>query len=232
MARETLNREQIVRAAIELLDAEGIDGLSMRKLGQKLGSAATAMYWHVGNKENLLVLAADEVWREITLPDVPTVGWRTAARELMYAARELCDRHRWLVRVITTYVGYSDGMASFQERAYETFEAAGFRDADLDWAVSTPFMFVTGLAFMTSTEAAEVKERASRDGAEQPEHEAAAVAQAQAIAAKYPRLAASGEAQARRGQSFGEQVEEVFAFGVETILDGLQARLTARSAAG
>ncbi|WP_031483116.1 TetR/AcrR family transcriptional regulator C-terminal domain-containing protein [Streptomyces bicolor] len=229
MARETLNREQIVRAAIELLDAEGIDGLSMRKLGQKLGSAATAMYWHVGNKENLLLLAADEVWSEVRLPDVPAVGWRPAARELMYAARELCDRHRWLVRVITTYVGYSEGMARFQECAYETFEAAGFRDADLDWAVSTPFMFVTGLAFMTSTDAAEVKERAMQDAADQPEDEAAAVAQAAAIAAKYPRLSASIQAQERRGESFGEQVDEVFAFGVETILDGLAARLAARA---
>ncbi|MER5940828.1 TetR/AcrR family transcriptional regulator C-terminal domain-containing protein [Streptomyces sp. NPDC001928] len=229
MARETLNREQIVRAAIELLDAEGIDGLSMRKLGQKLGSAATAMYWHVGNKENLLVLAADEVWREITLPDVPAVGWRTAARELMYAARELCDRHRWLVRVITTYAGYSEGMAGFQERAYETFEAAGFRDADLDWAVSTPFMFVTGLAFMSSTDAAEVKERTSADGAAQSEADAALVAQASAIAEKYPRLVASMEGQAQRGQTFSEQVDAVFEFGVETILDGLAARLAARA---
>lgn len=229
MARETLNREQIVRAAIELLDEEGIDGLSMRKLGQRLGSAATAMYWHVGNKENLLVLAADQVWGEVLLPDVPTVGWRAAARELMYAARELCDRHRWLVRVITTYAGYSEGMARFQERAYETFEAAGFRDADLDWAVSTPFMFVTGLAFMSSTDAAEVKRRAEQDAAAQPEDEAALVAQATALAEKYPRLRASMEAQAQRGQTFAEQVDEVFAFGVETILAGMEARLAARS---
>lgn len=227
MARETLNREQIVRAAIELLDAEGIDGLSMRKLGQRLGSAATAMYWHVGNKENLLLLAADEVWSEVRLPDVQAVGWRPAARELMYAVRELCDRHRWLVRVITTYFAYSEGMARFQECAYETFETAGFRDADLDWAVSTPFMFVTGLAFMSTTEAAEVKQRASQDAAAQPEEEAAVLAQANALAAKFPRLGASVEAQAQRGQSFADQVEEVFAFGVETILDGLAARLKA-----
>ena len=227
MARETLNREQIVRAAIELLDAEGIDGLSMRKLGQRLGSAATAMYWHVGNKENLLLLAADEVWSEVRLPDVQAVGWRPAARELMYAVRELCDRHRWLVRVITTYLAYSEGMARFQECAYETFETAGFRDADLDWAVSTPFMFVTGLAFMSTTEVAEVKQRASQDAAAQPEEEAAVLAQANALAAKYPRLGASLEGQAQRGQTFTEQVEEVFAFGVETILDGLEARLKA-----
>jgi AcrR family transcriptional regulator len=229
MARETLNREQIVRAAIELLDEDGVEGLSMRKLGQRLGSAATAMYWHVGNKENLLTLAADEAWSEVRLPDVATVGWRAAARELMYAARELCDRHRWLVRVITTYFAFSEGMARFQECAYETFETAGFRDADLDYAVSTPFMFVTGLAFMSTTEAAEIKVRASEGAAAQPEEEAAAVAQANALAAKYPRLGASMEAQAQRGQTFPQQVDEVFAFGVETILDGLEARLAARA---
>ncbi|MCL8010974.1 hypothetical protein [Streptomyces sp. AS02] len=72
-------------------------------------------------------------------------------------------------------------------------------------------MFVTGLAFMTSTEAAEVKERASRNPAAQSEEEAAVVAQA------------------RRGESFSEQVDEVFAFGVRAILDGLEARLGARS---
>ncbi|MFE6940086.1 TetR/AcrR family transcriptional regulator C-terminal domain-containing protein [Streptomyces chartreusis] len=229
MARETLNREQIVRAAIELLDAEGIDGLSMRKLGQRLGSAATAMYWHVGNKENLLILAADEVWSEITLPDVPAVGWRPAARELMYAVRGLCDRHRWLVRVITTYYAAGEGMARFQECAYETFDAAGFRDADLDWAVSTPFMFVTGMAFMSGSEVAGIKERADQEPAEQPEKEVEAIARINAVAAKYPRLSASIKAQAQRGQGFTEQVDEVFAFGVETILDGLAARLAARS---
>lgn len=227
MARETLNREQIVRAAIELLDAEGIDGLSMRKLGQRLGSAATAMYWHVGSKENLLLLAADQVWSEVRLPDVAAVGWRPAARDLMYSVRELCDRHRWLVRVITTYFAFSEGMARFQECAYETFETAGFRGADLDWAVSTPFMFVTGLAFMSTTEAAEIKQRASQDAAAQPEEEAAVLAQANALAAKYPRLGASLEGQAQRGQTFTEQVEGVFAFGVQTILDGLEARLKA-----
>ena len=50
MPRDTLTREQIVRAAIDLLDAEGLEGLNMRSLGTRLGSAATAVYWHVGSK--------------------------------------------------------------------------------------------------------------------------------------------------------------------------------------
>src|SRR5947209_15413288 len=59
MPRDTLTREQIVSAAIDLLDAEGLEGLNMRALGQRLGSAATSVYWHVGSKDNLIALAAD-----------------------------------------------------------------------------------------------------------------------------------------------------------------------------
>ena len=69
MPRDTLTREQIVDAAIELLDRDGLEGLNMRALGQRLGSAATAVYWHVGSKDNLIALAADQVWNEIGRPD-------------------------------------------------------------------------------------------------------------------------------------------------------------------
>ena len=68
--RDTLTREQILKAAIDLLDAEGLEGLNMRALGNLLGSAATAVYWHIGSKENLLALAGDQVWNEIPLPDL------------------------------------------------------------------------------------------------------------------------------------------------------------------
>ncbi len=79
MPRDTLTREQIVTAAIELMDADGLDGLNMRALGRRLGSAATAVYWHVGSKGNLIALAADQAWHEIALPDPATTGWRGAA---------------------------------------------------------------------------------------------------------------------------------------------------------
>ena len=79
MPRETLTREHIVTVAIDLLDAEGLEGLNMRALGRRLDSAATAVYWHVGSKDNLIALAGDQVWSEITLPDLDLVDWRTAA---------------------------------------------------------------------------------------------------------------------------------------------------------
>jgi len=54
-----LSREQIVREAVALLDAEGADALSMRRLAARLGSGATSLYWYVANKDELLELAAE-----------------------------------------------------------------------------------------------------------------------------------------------------------------------------
>ena len=53
MARETLSRDQIVTAALELMDAEGLEGMNMRALGKHLDSAPTAVYWHVGSRDSV-----------------------------------------------------------------------------------------------------------------------------------------------------------------------------------
>ncbi|MGW1070321.1 TetR family transcriptional regulator, partial [Streptomyces aureus] len=79
MPRDTLTADRIVRAAIELLDAEGLDGLNMRSLAQRLGSAATAVYWHIKNKDDLVRLSSEAVWGEVELPDLDTTDWRAGA---------------------------------------------------------------------------------------------------------------------------------------------------------
>ena len=88
MPRDTLTLEQIVTAAVELLDAEGLEGLNMRALGNRLDSAATAVYWHVGSKDNLVRLAADSAWHEVGLPDPSQIGW------IELDGMQRCDRHR------------------------------------------------------------------------------------------------------------------------------------------
>ncbi len=80
MPRSTLTRDQIVDSAIGLLDEDGLDGLNMRALGTRLGSAATAVYWHVGSKDDLVNLArGTRHGTEIALPDQES---RTSAGEM------------------------------------------------------------------------------------------------------------------------------------------------------
>ncbi len=78
-AQQGLSREQIVRATVELLDAEGMEALSMRKLGAKLGAGATSLYWHVANKNELLELAMDEVFGAVRIP--ASESWREVVEQ-------------------------------------------------------------------------------------------------------------------------------------------------------
>ena len=56
-----LSRDRIVATAVELLDAQGLDGLTMRRLADRLGAGVMSLYWHVNNKEDVFDLALDTV---------------------------------------------------------------------------------------------------------------------------------------------------------------------------
>src|SRR6202011_1775405 len=75
--RAALTRERILRAAISLADRDGIESLSMRKLGQELGVEAMSLYNHVRNKVDMLDGMVDVVFSEIDLP-ADGIDWRTA----------------------------------------------------------------------------------------------------------------------------------------------------------
>ena len=77
--RVPLNRDRVLRAALDLVDEGGVEALSMRKLGQMLGVEAMSLYNHVANKDDILDGIADVVWREIDLP-VPGEEWEEAIR--------------------------------------------------------------------------------------------------------------------------------------------------------
>ena len=121
MPRDTLTREQIVTAAIGLLDTDGLEGLNMRALGQRLGSAATAVYWHVGSKDNLIALAADQVWHEIALPGLAAAGWRAAATARATELHGMLTRHPWLVKAFGSLLLYGTGKARHDDHSLAIF---------------------------------------------------------------------------------------------------------------
>ena len=65
-----LSRARIVATAVELLDAQGLDGLTMRRLADRLGSGVMSLYWHVDNKEDVFDLALDSVLEYRGLPQI------------------------------------------------------------------------------------------------------------------------------------------------------------------
>ncbi|ALE76838.1 hypothetical protein FRP1_29035 (plasmid) [Pseudonocardia sp. EC080625-04] len=215
MAVDRLSREQIVCAAIALLDADGVDGLSMRQLGSRLGSGATSVYWHVGNKDNLVALAADAVFGEVDLPDPAEIGWRDAIVASSHGLRNVILRHRWLIPVLGAHPTINGKhIASYQNHALTACELAGFSGHDLDWAGGTVLAFVVGAVWgETSSTAPALGENAGGD----------AVAQAREHAREHPKLLERYDALMKADPE--EVREQSFTFGLRTILDGLAAQL-------
>ena len=224
MPRDTLTREQIVEAAIGLLDAEGLDGLNMRALGKRLGSAATAVYWHVGSKDNLIALAADQVWGEVALPEPAAAGWRAAASAMATSQHAMLTCHTWLVQAFGSQMMYGPGKARHDDRSLAIYEAAGFTAAEADKAAGTVFIFVLGSALGAAAESS-LTRKLSRAGGNAEELMRDGMAKVREIAAQFPRLRARLETPAA---DYAASPEGGFEFGLQAILDGLEARLGAR----
>jgi AcrR family transcriptional regulator len=225
MPRETLTREQIVRTAVELLDAEGLEGLNMRSLGARLGSAATAVYWHVKSKDNLIRLAGDEVWHEIELPDLSATDWRTAATTLANNLHAMLTRHPWLLQAFGSYLFYGPGKARHDDHSLAVFEMAGFVGAEAAEAMTTVFIFVLGYA-LGEAATVSLKRRLSRGGANAEELMRETVAKASEIAMRFPRLRALVEG--APVVDYAMAPDKSFQLGLQTIFDGLEVQLAAR----
>jgi TetR/AcrR family tetracycline transcriptional repressor len=90
--RVPLTRERIIAAAVELVDQNGLEALSMRKLGAALGVEAMSLYNHVDNKDDVLDGILDSVLRTVVQPD-PTASWQVRLRLLSHEFRQVSLSH-------------------------------------------------------------------------------------------------------------------------------------------
>src|ERR1700690_1317797 len=96
-----LNRERILRAALDMADNAGIDALTMRALGQALEVEAMSLYNYVEDKDDLLTGIVELVLSEIDL--APTAdNWRSDMRATAMSAHEALLRHPWACRLVLT----------------------------------------------------------------------------------------------------------------------------------
>jgi hypothetical protein len=175
----------------------------------------------VGSKDNLIALAADQVWNEITLPDPAAVGWRPAAAAMAAGLHAMLTRHPWLVQAFGSRVLYGTGKARHDDHSLAIYQAAGFTAAQADQAAATVFTYVLGNA-LGAAAAVTLTRKLSRDGGNARELLAASMAKASEIATQFPRL------RARLGTpaaDYAAAPDNSFEFGIQVILDGLEARL-------
>jgi AcrR family transcriptional regulator len=124
---DPLSRERVLDAAMAIVEADGVAGLSMRALAAKLGVAVTAIYWHVGNKDELLAALVERIGREAGA--IRTTG-RTPEQRIVSTARSLLasiDAHGALVGLAHQQGGLAVVFAPARRAIAEQFAAGGLR---------------------------------------------------------------------------------------------------------
>ncbi|MBT2382657.1 TetR/AcrR family transcriptional regulator [Streptomyces sp. ISL-11] len=217
-----LSREQIVSEAVRLLDADGIESLSMRKLGTRLGAGATSLYRHVANKDELIELVVDEVYGELDVPvSYDPAGWRPAVARSAHSLRSMALGHPWVASVLGQ-VGLAHlgpNLMRMSDRMLALFETAGFAPDEADQAMNTVIAYVIGTA---TSEAAYLSLLARSGQDERTWIESLRPATDEAMK-DHPRLR---EGHSSRPDKDPRTIrEENFEYGLQRVLDGLAARL-------
>jgi len=207
--RVPLNRERVLRTAVALADERGIESLTMRALGERLGVEAMSLYYYVANKEELLDGMVDLVYGEIELPP-RQADWKTAMRQVATSNHEALSRHRWAITLMETRTRPGPANLRHHDSVIRTFREAGFSIAQAIHAFSVLDSYVSGFAlqeltlpFDTPGELAEAAESILR----------------QFPADEYPHLAETiTEHVTKPGYDYADE----FKVGLDVILDAIE----------
>jgi len=127
--RDPITREAIVDTAIRLLDAEGLDALSMRRIADELGTGAASLYWHVGSKDGLLDLVFDKIIGDGFVPDPVPGQWREQLKEVAREQRAVSLRHPYVVRISIGRIPMGPNALRYSERVLAILRAGGLPPA-------------------------------------------------------------------------------------------------------
>jgi TetR/AcrR family transcriptional regulator, tetracycline repressor protein len=203
--RPPLSRSRIAEVALDLIDRDGLAGLSMRKLGAQLGVEAMSLYHYVRNKDDLLDAVLDRLYAEIELPVVAETDWERTIRDGLRSFHAVLLRHPAALELFATRPARSPQSFSVLFWAYERFRHVGLGLADAHAAFHFAVSFVMGHVWSQHGTLAQLKEPAGSEALG---------------------LELSGE-QAR----FAEHCQVVspdrlFETGLDTVVAGLRARFT------
>ena len=126
--RDPITRDAIVATAIRLLDRDGLDALSMRRVAEELGTGAASLYWHVGSKDGLLDLMFDEMIGEQHIPDPEPERWAEQLKEVAHTMRATILRHRDVLRISIGRIPMGPNALRYSERILAILRAGGVSD--------------------------------------------------------------------------------------------------------
>jgi AcrR family transcriptional regulator len=214
--REPLSRERIIRAALRVMDEEGLEAVSMRRIGRELGVEAMSLYNHVRDKEDILDSLCEEVLTEFRIPEAE--DWAEAARLGAGEYRRLLLAHPNVLTLMTERKSPMTDPDSL--RAYEfgldIFRRAGLSAVDSMKAFHAFGGYIMGYVTM---------ELGTMVGGLKDEEHARAHEEMFRVVqtADLPRLRET------LPYLIDLDVEEQFDFGLDLLIEGIRARISSTS---
>lgn len=224
--REPLTRERILAAAMAVADVDGLDAVTMRRLGAALEVEAMSLYHHVPNKDALLDGLVDAIVAELNDATRGSTGgdWRAVLRDRCLRARDVMVRHPWAPRLMGTRATIPPSVVFYYEDVLGLLIRGG-----LSYALAHKALHALGsmpLGFVQ-----ELFSPAASGGSVDVD---AAEAEIEAMAAALPNMMAmvAAEVHANDGDVLGWcDSRTEFEFTLDLLLEGLERRRAAERAA-
>ncbi|GIJ80902.1 regulatory protein, tetR family [Micromonospora phaseoli] len=221
--RQGRSLDDIVTAAVELADTEGLDAVTMRAVAQAVGVAPMTLYTYVPGKAELLDLMLDASYARMPRPDRDGDPWRARVAALARDNRDLFTAHPWAAEVGTGRPPLGPGLMAKYEYELRAFDGTGLDDVTRDAALTYVLDFVRAAARSAAEARSAQQESAWTD---EQWWTANAPLLAQVLdERRFPTAVRVGAA-AGAAQNAAYDPDQAYEFGLARVLDGLDALIT------
>ena len=222
--RRALTLEGIIEAAVRVGSAEGLEGVSMSRVAAELGVSTMALYRYVPSKNDLLTLMADQVMGGPPELPGPEAGWREALTAWVHALRAALRRHAWLLRVPITGPPVMPNNVLWMEAGLRAMRGMDLPSGQRISALILLSNFVRAEVILSHDLESAFRESGTSE--EEVISDYGAMLSRLAGSDRFPELAAIVAEGVFSGET-GEPDED-FTFGLEVLLDGLEALVRRR----
>ncbi|MFJ7048657.1 TetR/AcrR family transcriptional regulator [Streptomyces sp. NPDC101112] len=205
--------ERIVATALQIVDDEGADALSMRTLAQRLGSGTATLYRHFDNRAALVAHVVDRMFGAVEMKgdELLAMGWQQALRTVAHTMFEALARHRNAARLLVEEIPLGPNAMALREHSVAALLDSGFPPRLAAHTYATLSRYVLGFAIQVNGHGG-----GGGGGGQLDDAQLSAVFQS-VDPALFPATVTVAE-------SMPVPIEDEFSFGLELLLSGL-ARL-------
>lgn len=221
--RPGLSLSRIVRAAVEVADAGGLDAVSMARIAERLGFTTMSLYKHVKSKNELLLLMLDSVAAVPADLDEPRDDWRLGLQSWCRAQWVMLRAHSWIVHLPVTGPPITPNQLAWTDRALRMLRGTGLTEADKAGVV----LLVANYMLTTARLSTDLGPAASGDAVAAYSTLLSGLVDAQ----RFPALRTAIDAGAFDYPPDATEEERQFdySFGLDRILDGVETLIRRRA---